>query len=588
MNTYIKQKRLFYSFEFFPPKTNGGVKNLFNRMDRLSSLEPMFMDVTWAGGSSAIMTLEISAAAQNFCQADALMHLTCTNMPKKSVNIWLDRAKKAGIKNIIALRGDPEKGAEQWEQCEDGFAHAADLVRFIRQEYGNYFGIAVAGYPEMHISATSIEDDIKYLREKVEAGADFIITQLFYNVEKFLTWVKKCRQAGISCPIIPGIMPIQNYTSFKRMTSFCRTDVPKEILSTLKTMSDDDARVKAYGIKLGIEMCQALIASGIQGLHFYTLNLERSVIKILGGLGYVTLKHAVALPWSQSQVTRRSKEDVRPIFWANRANSYLDRTAYWDEFPNGRWGNSASPAFSVLSDYYKCTFRTGTVCQRLKLWGKTVDSLEHVFRIFANYVNGSISRLPWCEKPVQLETHRLQQYLYGMNMKGFLTINSQPRVNGESSSDAAVGWGGPGGYVYQKAYLEFFCAPHWVEKLAQVAHQFPSINFQALNYKGDMKTNYKNGRTVTAVTWGVFPGKEIIQPTVVDTEAFSSWKDEAFALWKSQWQCLYKPGIPSEHHKSWNVIREIHDTFYLINVVDNDYIQGDIFAFIEKVLSLST
>lgn len=586
MNAYIKQKKLFYSFEFFPPKTNGGVKNLFTRMDRMGSLEPMFMDVTWAGGNSAVMTLEISAAAQNFCQADALMHLTCTNMPKNTVKQWLDRAMKAGIKNILALRGDHAKGEEQWEQCEGGFAHAVDLVRFIKQEYGDYFGIAVAGYPEMHICATSLDDDIKHLREKVDAGADFIITQLFYNVKKFLAWVKKCRQAGIVCPIIPGIMPIQNYTSFKRMTSFCRTDVPKEILSTVKSMKDNDARVKAYGIKLGIEMCQALIASGIQGLHFYTLNLERSVIKILEGLGYVKFRSQTALPWKQSQVARRQKEDVRPIFWANRATSYLDRTAYWDEFPNGRWGDSNSPAFGNLSDYHLSTFRTGTVSERLKLWGKKADSFEKIFQVFANYINGTVSRLPWCEYPIQLETQRLQAFLYRMNINGFLTINSQPHVNGESSCDPAVGWGGPGGYVYQKAYLEFFCSPHWVKKIAEIVCDFPSINFQALNYKGELKTNYKKGKTVTAVTWGVFPGTEIIQPTVVDTEAFSFWKDEAFAIWKSQWQCLYKKGIPSEDSDSWNNIEQIRNTFYLVNVIDNDYIHGDIFALFEKLLSL--
>lgn len=379
-------------------------------------------------------------------------------------------------------------------------------------------------------------------------------------------------------------MPIQNYTSFKRMTSFCRTDVPKEILATVKSMSNDDALVKAYGIKLGIKMCQILIASGIQGLHFYTLNLERSVIKILEGVGYVTIKPSVALPWTQSQVSRRSKEDVRPIFWANRANSYLDRSASWDEFPNGRWGDSNSPAFGNLSDYHLCTFRTGTVDERLKLWGRQADSFQKIFQVFANYIKGTVSRLPWCEYPIQLETHRLQESLYRMNMKGFLTINSQPPVNGESSSDQAVGWGGVGGYVYQKAYLEFFCTPYWVEKLAQISQDFPFIKFQALNYKGDMKTNYENEKTVTAVTWGVFPGKEIIQPTVVDTEAFSFWKDEAFALWISQWQCLYKPGLPSAHSESWNIIQQIHDTFYLVNVVDNDYIHGDVFALFEKLL----
>jgi hypothetical protein len=154
------------------------------------------------------------------CSGEIMMHLTCTNLPKEQVYQALEKAKQLGIRNILALRGDPPKGSEAWEACENGFANAQELVAYIRRQYGDYFGVAVAGYPEGHVSAKSIDDDIAFLKTKCDAGADFVITQLFYDVDLFIGWVKKCRAAGISVPIIPGIMPIQNYTGFKRMTQY--------------------------------------------------------------------------------------------------------------------------------------------------------------------------------------------------------------------------------------------------------------------------------------------------------------------------------------------------------------------------------
>lgn len=590
----VAEGRTFYSFEYFPPKTEAGVLNLYDRLDRMSLLEPMFMDVTWgAGGSTADLTLEISINAQNYCSAEVMMHLTCTNMPRDAVKAALEKAKAGGIRNILALRGDPPKGAEAWEACENGFEHAVDLVKFIRQEYGDYFGIAVAGYPEGHIACTSIEDDIKHLKNKVDAGADFVITQLFYDVDLFAHWVKKCRAAGINCPIIPGIMPIQNYAGFKRMTSFCKTAVPQFINDALEPIKDDDERVKSYGIELGIQMGKKLMAIGVEGLHFYTLNLEKSVTHILEGLDFVTPFAALKgkhLPWVKEQpqaseadssmytVSKRRAEEVRPIFWANRPRSYLLRTNTWDEFPNGRWGDARSPAFGDLSDYHLCSFKTGKADERRRIWGESPKDVKDVYEVFANYIEGNISRLPWCENALMLETIPLKNRLSNVNRKGFLTINSQPRINGAPSDDSAVGWGGKGGYVYQKAYLEFFTSPDNMKKIVELMAQFPSLTFQATNVRGETLTNVHTERGVNAVTWGVFPAREIIQPTVVDPASFMVWKDEAFALWKSQWQSIY-PEDSSAH----KLLQTVHDTFWLINIVDNDFIKGDIFAIFDKL-----
>lgn len=575
------EKRPFYSFEFFPPKTNAGVDNLFRRIERMCSLEPGFIDVTWgAGGSTARLTMQICAEVQTTTPTDVMMHITCTNISKDTIKSVLEVALKNGITNILALRGDPLRGAEEWEPCKGGFSHASELVKYIREEFGQRFGIAVAGYPEGHISSISLDDDIKHLKEKVDAGADFVLTQMFFDIDVFMGWRGKCRDAGIKCPIIPGIMPIQNYNGFKRMTSFCRTKVPLPISQALFPIQHDDERVKNYGVTLAIAMCRRLLDNQVEGIHFYTLNLEKSVTQILEGLGFVTCRRDNALPWKQSLVARRGKEDVRPIFWANRPDSYLDRTQIWDEFPNGRWGSSASPAFGELNDYHLSYREAGHKTDRLQIWGNNPKTEIEIYDVFTNYIDGKIARLPWCESQIQMETLPIKKVLIQMNRSGYLTINSQPQVNGAPSSDPAVGWGGPGGYVYQKAYLEFFTPKENLQRLQDLVQQYPAMHYTAINAQGTIVSNHSN--SVNAVTWGVFPGKEIQQPTIVDNTTFTIWKDEAFALWLSQWQVLYVPESPS-----FKLLQNIHDAYYLVNIVDNDYIHGDMFAFFGKLMEIS-
>lgn len=578
-------RRYFYSFEFFPPKTVAGVVNLYNRIDFMAAMEPLFVDITWGTGggrsSSGLLTLEIAKTVQQFSAAEVMMHLTCTNLSVTQILEILELTKQAGIRNILALRGDPPRGAETWEPCDNGLCHAVDLVRLIRQHYGDHFCIGVAGYPEGHVASKDLDLDVKHLAEKVAAGADFVLTQQFHSVDRYFTWLDKCEAAGITCPIIPGIMAIQNYNSFKRMTAFCKTYVPDEIHDQLEPIKHDDARVKAYGIQLAAEMCRTLLDSGrVPGLHFYTLNLQRSVCAILEKLGFIGQPEG-SLPWKQSQVSRRQNEDVRPIFWSNRPQSYLSRTHTWDEFPNGRWGDNRSPAFGDLSDYHGLSLRTGRPSDRAGLWGKTLpQGVRSVNEVFANFLLGKVPRLPWCETAPQAETHLIQDSLVRMNRYGFLSINSQPRVNGAPSSDPAVGWGGPDGYVYQKAYLEFFTSPENLHRLMDLLPKHPSLGLNALNSQGHRVTNLSgSGHSVTAVTWGVFPDKEIIQPTVVDSESFQVWKDEAFLLWRVQWQSIFPC-----NSESWSAIQHIHDAYYLVSLVDNNFVSGNIFAIFEELL----
>ena len=582
----LPEDKKFFSYEYFPPKTDAGVLNLFDRIDRMVATEPLFCDCTWgAGGSTSDLTLEICTTVQKFFGTDIMMHLTCTNMSVSLLYEALKQAKEAGIMNILALRGDPPAGKE-WTKTEDGFANAVDLVKFIRKEYGDYFGIGVAGYPEGHIEAESYEKDMQYLKEKCDAGADFIVTQLFYNVDHFFKWEKDCRAAGIEVPIVPGIMPIQNYGGFKRMTGFCKTDVPQELSDALEAIKDDDAKVKAFGIEEGARMCKKILEADlpkpIQGCHIYTLNLEKSAVGIIKALGLYSEDKAVrALPWrpSTSSLRRTLSETVRPIFWANRPRSYLARSMEWDEFPNGRWGDSRSAAFGSMSDNYLARLdRNGPknkdAC--IKLWGIPAN-LGDVTSVFVKFCTGAIDRLPWSETPgLDSETKLIDAKLVALNEKGVFTVNSQPAVNAVDSADPAVGWGGPGGYIYQKGYLEFFASPEAVARIVEACKAKPSITYQALNLAGDSKTNCGDG-SVNAVTWGVFPGKEVIQPTVVDSESFRVWKDEAFGLWKT-WAEVYEEGSEAS-----SVLSNVHDTYYLMSIVENDYIGGDLFSVFDAV-----
>lgn len=575
----IAAKQTFYSFEFFPPKTDAGVQNLHLRMERMAAMEPLFIDVTWgAGGQSKNLTLELSAAAQKYLGVEVLMHLTCTTMTVEEIKDTLKAAREAGIQNILALRGDPPKGVSSWEATPGGLTHAIDLVKLIRQEHGDYFGIAVAGHPERHSDSKSKEEELAHLKLKIDAGADFIITQFFYSTDAFLNYVDDCRATGIQCPIIPGIMALQNYTAFCRMTEFCHTKVPPEIKEALEPIKHDDAAVKAYGIKLGKKMCHDLVAHGTPGLHFYTLNLERSVVCILEEGGYTeSAAMRRPFPWRASTDSKRAGEDVRPINWANRPQSYVARTEVWDEFPNGRWGDGRSPAFGELSDSHFYRFTVGSKQDRRAMWGEAPISEQEVYDVFAAYVDGKIPKLPWCEVPVQPETSVIRSRLVEANRAGILTINSQPSVNGLRSDHVVFGWGGPGGRVYQKAYVEFFCSPAVLKKVLEACEDRPNLSYIASDAGG--QTYSKGTKGTTALTWGVFPNREVIQPTVFDSNAWEVWRKEAFQLWCDLWASLYP-----EDSKSAELLHQMHDKYFLVAIINHNYIVDDLWEWLHDII----
>merc|ERR1719453_2835419 len=531
----------------------------------------MWIDVTWgAGGSTANTTLSLCETAMDVTGLDVLMHLTCTNVTIDTTRKVLQRCKEKGLCNILALRGDPPANATEWTATEGGFAHAVDLVRFIRKEFGDYFCIGVAAYPEGHLDAESFDKDLQYYKEKVEAGADFGVTQLFYDTNLYFEFLKKSHAIGVpkSFDVFPGLMPIQSYAGFRRMTGLCKTFIPKPIDEALELVKDNEAAVKEYGIELAVQMSRELMAGGCPGLHLYTLNLEKSATAICEKLGLVDMDlKQKDYPFNRSTGTR-GVESTRPIFWAQRAKSYVERTQGWNDYPDGRFGQRDADAFKSVSPAKP----TEDVAKKLSDEWRFSDQAG-VSELFAQFLapGSAVTQLPWCAEKPGLEMVAIRNQLQEMCRAGMLTINSQARVNGALSTDLVYGWGPAGGVVYQKAYVEFFCSPAMLKALKEHFSKKKDVEWMAISKKGDSQTSLHSSGPVTAVTWGVFPGQEIQQPTVVDAASFRAWKDEAFALWD-----MFKE-VNEDNADLKRIVSDVADSWYLVNVVDNNFLSGDLF-----------
>ncbi|MBE3049284.1 methylenetetrahydrofolate reductase, partial [Candidatus Bathyarchaeota archaeon] len=290
---------MYTSLEFFPPKTDMGFSNLRDRLDRMErALRPLFVSVTWgAGGSTAQKSLDLAEICQRSLGLTTCLHLTCTNMSRSLVDKALEDAKALGIRNILALRGDPPR-PDEYRDPDDAagnephdFSWAIDLVRYIRKNHGDYFCLGVAAYPQGHADGShpveqSVEHDLPYLVEKVKAGADFIITQLFFDTDDYDSFERRLRDhpSGVfkTIPIIPGLMPIQSYQMIKRTTKLSHATIPDDIMRRLTEVRGDDEKVKSVGVDILSEIIEDLKkikgrTPGPRGFHFYTLNLEKVV-----------------------------------------------------------------------------------------------------------------------------------------------------------------------------------------------------------------------------------------------------------------------------------------------------------------------
>jgi methylenetetrahydrofolate reductase (NADPH) len=274
--------RPLFSFEFFPPKTEAGVANLERTIGELTDLAPAFVSVTYgAGGSSRDRTLDLVTRMQRDHGMCAMAHLTAIAASRAETAALVTRLVDAGIENLIPLRGDPPAGVENFVRPADSFAYASDLVASIRQQYGSRLCLAGAGYPEGHPQCRDLALDMQHLATKVRAGVDFIITQIFFDNRVYFDFVARARAAGITVPIIPGIMPITDVAQIQRMTQMCGASIPAVLRAELERRRTDAVAVTQLGVAQATAQCVDLLLGGAPGVHFYTLNQSPATRMIL-------------------------------------------------------------------------------------------------------------------------------------------------------------------------------------------------------------------------------------------------------------------------------------------------------------------
>ncbi|KAI9847943.1 MAG: hypothetical protein M1837_001460 [Sclerophora amabilis] len=660
----------YFSLEFFPPKTAMGSSNLQTRLDRMArGLRPLFVTVTWgAGGSTASKSLELAEICQRQLGLTTCLHLTCTNMNRSLVDEALEEAKVLGVRNILALRGDPPRPEEYSEvaqsqdtqQTDADFVWAIDLVRYIRRRHGDYFCIGVAGYPEGHADESypeeqSPEHDLPHLIEKTKAGADFIMTQLFFDVKAYEQFENMLRSepSGVfrDIPIIPGLMPVQSYQILKRTTKLSHAKLPPDILQRLEGVKADDESVKRAGVEIISEMVERIKdipSKGPRGFHFYTLNLEKAVAFILqqcnlippstpsiNGEDTVAIEESndFLLPNGMNGINGINGTAHRPRRRESSLNSdphnrvivqnasststfergadeagipkekinsrattlaisegegSLGREATWDDYPNGRWGDARSPGkyedvlmYSIWTpvttlikayfiaygeiDGYGVSLHV-SILQATRLWGHPT-SRSDISTIFTRHVSGELYAIPWSEEGVNEETAVIRPQLLRLNQKGWWTVASQPAVNGVMSDDRRFGWGPKNGFVFQKAFVEFFLpTSDWHALREKLASQ-EEISYFAGNAAGEFIAS--DTEAVNAVTWGAFPGKEIITPTIIEPLSFRAWLEEAFAIW-TEWARVYRSGSPSAQ-----LLANVRDDCWLVNIVHHGYVEPE-------------
>jgi methylenetetrahydrofolate reductase (NADH) len=272
-----------FSFEFFPPKTEEGERNLWEAIAALKPLSPDYVSVTYgAGGSTRDKTIGIVERIRREYGLEAMAHFTCVGATVEQLRQTLDHMRSLGLENVLALRGDPPQGQDEWTKTEGGLEYSRELVELIAADYP--FAIGAACFPETHIHATSAGDDLRHLKDKVDAGVDFLITQLFFDNAAYHDFVERARAIGIDVPIIPGIMPITNAKQIARITQLCGSVIPAGLRAELDLRADQPDAAEAFGIAYATLQCAELLAAGAPGIHFYTMNRSPATRAILSAL----------------------------------------------------------------------------------------------------------------------------------------------------------------------------------------------------------------------------------------------------------------------------------------------------------------
>jgi methylenetetrahydrofolate reductase (NADPH) len=601
------------SLEFFVPDSEEGLPPLRERLTRLARTEPLFVDLVGAGSvTAAHAALSLASFVKQRLNLAPVLHVCAADLPRPAAAELLGSARAAGVHNLLVeLGGGAAAG--------DSLPSAAAFVQFVHKMQPGFFCVGVVGFPRGCAGeAGGFERNLEALAAAARAGAEFVVAAHTYEAEPFVELVAEAAKLGLRLPMVPSLALPPSWAAYEALAAGTGARAAAEdAWRPVAGGCDGDAAFRGAATSAAAALGKELLALGAaHALHFVTLNLEGGLRCALEALGLFSSGGGAGgrrkLPWRPVALEgARAGEDVRPIFWGNRAASYVDRTAAWACFPSGRWmppggappggeggggvpgggapgggapgggapGASAPPAaagrvFGALHPE-QLVASAGTAEERRAMWGPNPSCERDVWAVFEGYVRGTVPRLPWCEVAIAPETSLISNALAALNCGGFLTINSQPRVNGASSSDPTFGWGGAGGRVYQKAYIECFCPPkHLAALMEAAARAAPGgggrVTYHAVNAAGAWHTNGRARGSVNAVTWGVFPDREILQPTVMDPASFvGPWKDEAFALW-GQWSSAYEEG--GEAHAT---LCDVTENYFLVAAVDNEYESGD-------------
>jgi methylenetetrahydrofolate reductase (NADPH) len=286
-----RRRQPIFSFEFFPPKTDEGVRQLFDAISRLRDLEPTFVSVTYgAGGSVRTRTVELVGRIRHELDIEPVAHLTCVDASVDDLHGILESLRQAGIDNVLALRGDPPEGVERFVASDGGLAHSSELMELITARYD--FCVGGACYPEKHPESMNADEDVRSAKRKADAGASYLITNLFFDNRVYFDFVARARAAGVRVPIIPGIMPVTNVGQITRFTSKIGASIPDPLLQALRSREDDPDAVLQLGVAWATLQCAELLAGGAPGVHFFTMNRSPATRAILSAL-------RAARPWDR-------------------------------------------------------------------------------------------------------------------------------------------------------------------------------------------------------------------------------------------------------------------------------------------------
>ncbi|HHG74406.1 methylenetetrahydrofolate reductase [NAD(P)H] [Persephonella sp.] len=278
----LKQIKRSVSFEFFPPKTPEGEESLFKTIKELEFIKPTFVSVTYgAGGTTRERTIRVVKRIHTQTDLTVMAHQTCIGHTKKEIIDILNQYKDIGVQNVLALRGDIPQGQEEsFVFPPDGCRYANELISLIRENFGDWFSIGVAAYPEGHPESPDIDTDIHFFKKKVDAGAEFAITQMFFDNSYFYRFMDKLQKVGVDIPVIPGIMPITNFKQIKKFADMCGATIPSDLIKRLQPVADRPEEVEKIGIEFAVKQCEDLLKNGAKGLHFYTLNKSKATVQI--------------------------------------------------------------------------------------------------------------------------------------------------------------------------------------------------------------------------------------------------------------------------------------------------------------------